>query len=116
MTRRVWLLVLQAGLCAPALPGCAPLSYFAHGHVDSGDAGHGDAGSADAQQSPGPQVQGGQFPGVEEAEPAVAAPRRPDVARLTQLGGIGQTRKPLFVPGPGQAVKEYTDPPPVLTP
>src|SRR5262249_40567786 len=100
MTRRVWLLVLQAGLCAPALPGCAPSSYFAPGH-----AGYGDAGAADDQQPPNAQFRGGQPPGMEESEPVVTAPRRPDVGRLTQLGGIGQTRKQTFVQGPGQAVK-----------
>ena len=54
--------------------------------------------SADAQQPSNPQAQGGPFPGMEESEPVVAAPRRPaEAALLTQLGGIGQVRKQPFV-------------------
>jgi len=98
MARQVVWLLVSAGLCATALPGCA----HGTGNLLQGD------GRPKAPLVVDPQkVRMDLYPGVEEAEPNVTAPPRP---ADTQLGGQTGTLPP------GHRVPEFTGPPQVLPP
>jgi hypothetical protein len=114
MTRRLCLLLLGAGLCAPTLPACAPTTHSllkcTCWENEQGGNGPGSHGSG--------RVQPGPYLGVEEAE--LAAPPRPEEvsgspypSRQHALTASGKQRPVL---PPGQNVAETWDPPPVRPP
>src|SRR5205823_1054269 len=111
MTRRLWCVLVQAGLCATALPACAPLGGFLHSET-----GRGDAHLADNQRPANPPGQGGLYPDLEEAEAVVSAPQRPGEDLQLQYALLLTGQKPPLVPKQGWGVKDYSDPPPVLPP